>query len=113
MRGWRDRMGAAEGGTPCVLREPARAAVDAARSAFGRLEVVVNNAGYANVSSIEDFAEDDFPAQIESDFFGVVNVTRAALPLLRAQRSGHIVQISSLGGRRDAGHRGLPVGEVG
>jgi NAD(P)-dependent dehydrogenase (short-subunit alcohol dehydrogenase family) len=77
----------------------ARAAVAVATSAFGRLDVVVNNAGYANVSSIEDMAEDDFRAQIETNFFGVVNVTRAALPVLRAQRDGHIIQVSSIGGR--------------
>src|ERR1700682_4314851 len=77
----------------------ARAAVAAATSAFGRLDVVVNNAGYATVNSIEDMALDDFRAQIETNFFGVVNVTRAALPVLRAQRDGHIIQISSLGGR--------------
>ena len=77
----------------------ARAAVAVATSAFGRLDVVVNNAGYANVNSIEDMAEDDFRAQIETDFFGVVNVTRAALPVLRAQRDGHIIQVSSIGGR--------------
>ncbi len=77
----------------------ARAAVAMAVSSFGRLDVVVNNAGFAHVGSIEDMAEDDFRAQVETDFFGVVNVTRAALPVLRAQRAGHFVQVSSIGGR--------------
>jgi NAD(P)-dependent dehydrogenase (short-subunit alcohol dehydrogenase family) len=77
----------------------ARAAIARAVAHFGRLDVVVNNAGYANVSSIEDMAEDDFRAQLETNFFGVVNVTRAALPVLRTQRSGHLIQISSIGGR--------------
>lgn len=77
----------------------ARAAVQVATTAFGRLDVVVNNAGYGNMGSIEDLPEDDFRAQIETNFFGVVHVTRAALPILRAQRDGHIIQISSIGGR--------------
>ncbi|WP_394846207.1 SDR family NAD(P)-dependent oxidoreductase [Pendulispora brunnea] len=77
----------------------AREAVAVATSAFGRLDVVVNNAGYANVNSIEHMAEDDFRAQVETNFFGVVNVTRAALPVLRAQRDGHIIQVSSVGSR--------------
>ncbi|NMO23259.1 SDR family NAD(P)-dependent oxidoreductase [Pyxidicoccus fallax] len=77
----------------------ARAAVAAATSAFGRLDVVVNNAAYANVSSIEDVTEDDFREQFETNFFGVMHVTRAALPVLRAQRAGHIIQVSSIGGR--------------
>ncbi len=61
--------------------------------------MLVNNAGYANVNSIEDFAEEDFRAQIETNLWGVINVTRAALPVLREQGSGHIIQISSVGGR--------------
>src|ERR1700757_3824893 len=77
----------------------ARAAVQAALDAFGALDVVVNNAGYANSAPIEEMAEDDFRAQIETNLFGVVNVTRAALPVLRAQRSGVFVQFSSIGGR--------------
>ena len=78
----------------------ARASVATAVSAFGRIDVVVNNAGYANVGSIEHMTDADFRAQIETNFFGVVNVTRAALPVLRAQQGGHFIQISSIGGRR-------------
>lgn len=77
----------------------ARAAVAAAVAEFGRLDVVVNNAGYANSAPIEEMAEEDFRAQFEANFFGVVNVTRAALPVLREQRSGMFVQFSSVGGR--------------
>jgi NAD(P)-dependent dehydrogenase (short-subunit alcohol dehydrogenase family) len=79
--------------------EAARRAVRFAVDAFGRLDVVVNNAGYADSSAIEETAEEDFRAQVEANFFGVVNVTKAALPVLRAQRSGHFIQISSVGGR--------------
>ncbi|WP_405144446.1 oxidoreductase [Sphaerisporangium sp. NBC_01403] len=77
----------------------ARAAVQTAIDAFGSLDVVVNNAGYANSSSIEDTPDDDFRAQIETNLFGVVNVTKAALPVLHEQRSGHFIQFSSIGGR--------------
>jgi NAD(P)-dependent dehydrogenase (short-subunit alcohol dehydrogenase family) len=77
----------------------AREAVQAAVAEFGSLDVVVNNAGYATSASIEDFPEEEFRAQLDTNLFGVVNVTRAALPVLRAQRSGHIIQISSIGGR--------------
>jgi NAD(P)-dependent dehydrogenase (short-subunit alcohol dehydrogenase family) len=77
----------------------AKAAVDTAVEAFGRLDVVVNNAGYADVASVEDVSLDAFRAQIETNLLGVVNVTKAALPVLRGQGSGHIVQVSSVGGR--------------
>jgi NAD(P)-dependent dehydrogenase (short-subunit alcohol dehydrogenase family) len=77
----------------------ARAAVQVALDEFGRLDVVVNNAGYANSASIEETPDDDFRAQIETNLFGVVNVTKAALPILRRQRSGHFIQFSSIGGR--------------
>src|SRR5580658_2415218 len=79
--------------------DEARRAVAATREQLRGLDVVVNNAGYANIASAEEVAEDDFRAQVETDFFGVVNVTRAALPWMRAQRAGHIIQVSSIGGR--------------
>ena len=79
--------------------EAATAAVEFAVAEFGRIDVVVNNAGYANSAPIEETDPADFRAQIETNLFGVVNVTRAALPILRAQRSGVFVQFSSIGGR--------------
>src|SRR3954452_1174345 len=77
----------------------ARAAVQTAIDAFGGLDVVANNAGYANSASIEETSDEDFRAQIETNLFGVVNVTKAALPVFRQQKSGHFLQFSSIGGR--------------
>ena len=77
----------------------ARAAVRTAVDTFGQLDILVNNAGYADVAAIEDMSEDDFRAQVEANFFGAVNLSRAALPVMREQGRGHIVQISSVGSR--------------
>jgi NAD(P)-dependent dehydrogenase (short-subunit alcohol dehydrogenase family) len=85
--------------------DAAQAAVAFAVSRFGRLDVVVNNAGYADSGSFEELPPEVFDAQIATNFYGVVNVTRAALPVLRRQRSGHIIQVSTVGGR--TGHPGL------
>jgi NAD(P)-dependent dehydrogenase (short-subunit alcohol dehydrogenase family) len=76
-----------------------QAAVQAGHMAFGRYDIVVNNAGYADTAAVEDMTLDAFKAQIDTNFYGVVYVTKAMLPLLRAQGSGHIFQISSVGGR--------------
>lgn len=77
----------------------AQASVDFAIATFGRLDVLVNNAGFGHVSPFEQTEEADFRAQIDTNLYGVINLTRAAIPAMRAQRSGHIINISSVGGR--------------
>jgi NAD(P)-dependent dehydrogenase (short-subunit alcohol dehydrogenase family) len=82
-----------------IDEQSAASAVKAAVDAFGRLDVLVNNAGYGDVGSIEDTSLADFRAQIETNLFGTIIVTKAALPLMREQGSGHVIQVSSVGGR--------------
>src|SRR5215207_337321 len=79
--------------------EAARGAVRTAIDEFGGLDVVANNAGYANSAPIEETTDEHFRAQVETNLYGVVNVTKAALPVFRKQRSGHFLQFSSVGGR--------------
>jgi NAD(P)-dependent dehydrogenase (short-subunit alcohol dehydrogenase family) len=75
------------------------AAVAEAQRQFGRIDVIVNNAGYANVAPIETGDVDDFRTQFETNFWGVYNVSREAIPVLREQGGGLIIQFSSIGGR--------------
>lgn len=80
----------------------AHAAIRVAVETFGGLDVLVNNAGFGHVSPFEQMPEEDFKAQIDTNFYGVVNLTRAAIPVMREQRSGHIINISSGAGRLGA-----------
>jgi NAD(P)-dependent dehydrogenase (short-subunit alcohol dehydrogenase family) len=77
----------------------ARAAVSKAVDVFGRLDVLINNAGYGDTAPFEQVSSERFRALIETNFFGVVSMTRAAIPIMRQQKSGCILQISSVGGR--------------
>jgi NAD(P)-dependent dehydrogenase (short-subunit alcohol dehydrogenase family) len=79
-------------------REAAFATVAQAHEYFGRLDVVVNNAGYGQFGMVEELSEEEAREQIETNLFGALWVTQAALPFLRAQGSGHFLQVSSIGG---------------
>ena len=74
-------------------------AIELAVQVFGGLDVLVNNAVYGNVDSVEDTPLEDFRRQIDTNLFGTITMTKAAIPVMRNQRSGHIIQFSSVGGR--------------
>jgi NADP-dependent 3-hydroxy acid dehydrogenase YdfG len=87
---------------PLTLDVGDKGAVDAsvkqAHQRFGRIDVAINNAGYGLFGAIEEVSEQEARAQIETNLFGALWVTQAVLPIMRAQHSGHIIQISSVGG---------------
>jgi len=80
----------------------AQRAVEAAVEAFGGLDVLVNNAGQGDLDSVEDTSLEDFRRQIDTNLFGTIIMTKAVIPLMRQQGSGHILQLSSVGGRLGA-----------
>src|ERR1700721_1034454 len=92
-----------ERGKPVTLEvrdeSVAKAAVGLAVDTFGRLDVLVNNAGYGKIAPFEQISAEDFQAVVDTCFYGVVYTTRAAVPVMRKQKSGHIFQVSSVGGR--------------
>jgi NAD(P)-dependent dehydrogenase (short-subunit alcohol dehydrogenase family) len=79
--------------------DAAKATVQLAVDTFGWLDVLVNNAGYGQFAPFEQLSAEDFKAVVDTCFYGVVHTTRAAIPVMRKQRSGYVFQVSSIGGR--------------
>jgi NAD(P)-dependent dehydrogenase (short-subunit alcohol dehydrogenase family) len=85
----------------------ARAAVQHAVEKFGRIDVLVNNAGFGLLGAVEESTDKDVRRMYDTNVFGLLNVTRAVLPTMRANRSGHVINISSIGGYRGAAGFGV------
>jgi NAD(P)-dependent dehydrogenase (short-subunit alcohol dehydrogenase family) len=85
----------------------AKAAVEAALAKFGRIDVLVNNAGFGLLAAVEESSDADVRRMYDTNVFGLLNVTRAVLPAMRKQRSGHVMNLSSIGGYRAAAGFGV------
>src|SRR6516225_10019269 len=85
----------------------AKAAVEAAVAKFGRIDVLINNAGFGLLAAVEESSDADVRRMYDTNVFGLLNVTRAVLPVMRKQRSGHVVNMSSIGGYRAAAGFGV------
>ncbi|MBV7541479.1 SDR family NAD(P)-dependent oxidoreductase [Acidovorax sp. sic0104] len=105
------RLGAHDALLPLALdvtdEAQARQAVGAALDHFGRIDVLVNNAGYGLLGAVEEATADEVLRLYDTNVFGLLHVTRAVLPAMRARRAGHVVNISSLGGVQSAAGFGL------
>jgi NAD(P)-dependent dehydrogenase (short-subunit alcohol dehydrogenase family) len=106
-----ERLGESRALLPVALdvtdEAQARAAVAAALEMFGRIDVLVNNAGFGLLAAVEESSDADIRRMYDTNVFGLLNVTRAVLPVMRAQRSGHVVNMSSIGGYRAAAGFGV------
>jgi NAD(P)-dependent dehydrogenase (short-subunit alcohol dehydrogenase family) len=109
--GMTERLGTSPGLLSVALdvtdEAQARAAVDAALGKFGRIDVLINNAGFGLLGAVEESADKDIRRMYDTNVFGLLNVTRAVLPSMRARRSGHVINISSIGGYRGAAGFGV------
>lgn len=106
-----ERLGSSPALLPVALdvtdESQAKAAVQAAVEKFGRIDVLVNNAGFGLLGAVEESADKDVRRMYDTNVFGLLNVTRAVLPAMRAKRSGHVINISSIGGYRAAAGFGV------
>ncbi|WP_036044848.1 oxidoreductase [Paraburkholderia mimosarum] len=106
-----ERLGESSALLPVALdvanEAEAKAAVQAAVEKFGRIDVLVNNAGFGLLGAVEESSDKDVRRMYDTNIFGLLNVTRAVLPTMRANRSGHVVNISSIGGYRAAAGFGV------
>jgi NAD(P)-dependent dehydrogenase (short-subunit alcohol dehydrogenase family) len=106
-----ERLGESAGLLPVALdvtdEAQAKAAVQAAVQKFGRIDVLINNAGFGLLGAVEESADRDLRRMYDTNVFGLLNVTRAVLPVMRANRTGHVINISSIGGYRGAAGFGV------